>query len=181
MEKITKCKNCGADIQSDSKYCLKCGVFTPKPLYTKWIPLVIIVFIFIGFVGFIGLIGAIGSSSNTKPKATDTQEVSTSENTSKLDTTSKKEIEKLEIIGDVTDTRDTIGLYIEGIIKNNYGKDLSYVQITYSLFDKDGNQIGTATDIISNLEKDGKWKFKALGIDTDNKIVSYKLVEITGY
>lgn len=46
---------------------------------------------------------------------------------------------------------------------------------------KGGNQIGTALANVNNLEKDGTWKFKALGMDVDGEIDSYKLAEITGY
>jgi hypothetical protein len=56
------------------------------------------------------------------------------------------------------------------------------VQISFNLYDKDGNQIGTAMDNINNLEPNGTWKFKAMGMDSDsNKAVKYKLAEISGF
>ena len=96
---------------------------------------------------------------------------------------SVKEVEKAkyEIVGDVTSETDSAATYIKGVIKNNSGKDISYVQITYNLFDKDGNQIGTSLDNINNLAKDGTWKFKAIGLDIDGEIDTFKLGEITGF
>lgn len=49
------------------------------------------------------------------------------------------------------------------------------------MYDKDGNQIGTALDNINNLEKDRTWKFKAMGMGKSGEVDSYKLAEIVGY
>ncbi|MEF9969939.1 MAG: FxLYD domain-containing protein [Ruthenibacterium sp.] len=76
---------------------------------------------------------------------------------------------------------DALAMYIKGIVKNNSGKDCTYVQITFTLYDKDGNQIGTALDNINNLEKDGTWKFKAMALAEEGEIANYKLTEITGF
>ena len=77
-----------------------------------------------------------------------------------------------------------IGYYIEGYIQNNTGKEYSYVQVEFNLYDKDGAIIGTALDNISNLEANGKWKFKAASLITSDEVenvASYKLKEITGW
>ncbi|WP_278308467.1 FxLYD domain-containing protein [Paraclostridium sordellii] len=68
-----------------------------------------------------------------------------------------------------------------GVIKNNSGRDCTYVQVTFNLYDTDGNQVGTALANINNLEKDGTWKFKAMGMNVDGQVSSYKLADITGY
>lgn len=95
-------------------------------------------------------------------------------------TESKTKNKKYEIIGEITDTRNSVTIYINGTLKNNSGKEATYVQISFNLYDKDGNQIGTAFDNINHLEKDGTWKFKAFGSDPD-KVASYKLMEVTGF
>ena len=69
---------------------------------------------------------------------------------------------------------------IEGKIKNNTDYAYDYVEVSFNLYDKNGNQIGTAYDSITNLDAKGTWKYKAVG-GTDEKVSSYKLVEITGW
>lgn len=52
--------------------------------------------------------------------------------------------------------------YIGGIVSNNSGKTLGYVQITFNLFDGDNNQVGTAFDNMNSLKPYGTWRFRAL-------------------
>ena len=159
MAKIVKRKTCGADIASNAKSCPSCGAKNKKPIYAKWWFWVIVI-LFIG--------AAAGGSSSTSTGG----DVTTSNVTKK---------EKFEIIGDITTESDMFAIYLSGVIKNNSGKDCTYVQVTFNLYDKDGNQIGTALDNINNLEKDGTWKFKAMGMGESGEVDSYKLAEIVGY
>lgn len=88
--------------------------------------------------------------------------------------------EKFTLLSD-NETTDSIGTtYIQGEIKNNTDKTYSYVQVTFNLYDANGAQLGTAIDNINNLEPNGIWKYKAMGLVTE-KVASYKLVEITGW
>ena len=68
---------------------------------------------------------------------------------------------------------------ITGTVKNNSSNEYGYVQIEFNLYDKDGNQIGTAMDNINNLEQNGSWKFNTLIIEDGVKDVKFK--GITGY
>ncbi|MDR0839245.1 MAG: FxLYD domain-containing protein, partial [Oscillospiraceae bacterium] len=86
---------------------------------------------------------------------------------------------KFELIGEVTAEKDTFALYITGTLKNTTKKTYSYAQVTFNLYDADGNQIGTAFDNINNWEAGGTWKFKAMGME--NEAASYKLVEVTAF
>lgn len=160
MAKIIKCKTCGADIASNAKSCPGCGAKNKKPFYTKWW------FWFVVIV-FIGAAAGGGSSSTT------------TSGDAKTVTAAKKQ--KFEMIGDITNESDSFAVYLSGVIKNNSGRDCTYVQVTFNLYDKDGNQIGTALDNINNLEKDGTWKFKAMGMGESGEVASYKLAEITGF
>lgn len=123
----------------------------------------------------IGIIGAAvgGGSSNDENK----------EDTPKTEEKQKKEEKKEDftIEGEVTGDYDSakMGYYIEGVIKNNTDKDKTYVQVTYNLYDKDGNQLGTALANVNNLKAGGTWKFKAMGMA--DGITKYELAEITGY
>lgn len=77
-------------------------------------------------------------------------------------------------------TTDTFGnQWIEGIIQNDTGKDYSYVQVTFRLYDENGNQIGTAMDNINHLKKGATWKYKATPFFED--FVTYEFEEITGW
>lgn len=190
MGKLMNCKTCNAEIAASAKSCPSCGAKNKKPFYTKWWVWVIAIVI----------IAAIGNqekgndaqqvnlaSSSTPPKAvaTDKKEADpkpevTPEPKPEVTPEPKKEKKPdFEIVGDITSEDDGFALYIIGTIKNNKGKTLSYAQVTFNLYDDEGNQIGTAIDNINNFEKDGTWKFKAMGLETDAK--SYKLVEITGF
>lgn len=79
---------------------------------------------------------------------------------------------------------DELGMsyYIEGSILNNTNKTYNYVQVTFNLYDSDNAQIGTAVANINNLEPNGTWKFKAIGLLSNGvDVASYKLMEITGW
>ncbi|MRT18405.1 zinc ribbon domain-containing protein, partial [Vitellibacter sp. q18] len=95
--------------------------------------------------------------------------------TASVDKPEEPKKEKYEIVGDITSETDSMATYIKGVIKNNSGHDISYAQVTFTLYDKDGNQLGTAMDNINDLKKDGTWKFKAMGMNTDGEIASYEL------
>jgi len=72
--------------------------------------------------------------------------------------------------------------YLEGIVKNNTSYDYSYVQITFNLYDAQGNAIGSAMDNINGLKSGGTWKFKAIGlIDDPDDVARYELSEISGW
>lgn len=67
---------------------------------------------------------------------------------------------------------------ITGTALNTYNKTISYAQVTFSIFDSSGAQIGNALDNISNLAANTPWKFSALGV-LDSTPSSFRLAEIT--
>ncbi|WP_330611298.1 FxLYD domain-containing protein [Clostridioides difficile] len=144
------------------------GLKTKKPFYKRGWFIVVVVFV---------LLYAIGTSGSD-----DTETDDGASQTASIDKP-KEEVkkEKYEIVGEVTSETDSMATYIKGVIKNNSGHDISYAQVTFTLYDKDGNQLGTAMDNINDLKKDGTWKFKAMGMNTDGEIASYELSEITGF
>lgn len=99
-------------------------------------------------------------------------------NTVGSNTTTQTTNERFSLI-DSEGSFDGVAYYVTGTIKNNTNKQYAYVQVTFNLYDDDGAQIGTAMANINNLEANGTWKFKALGI-TEN-VASYKLMDITGW
>ncbi len=76
-------------------------------------------------------------------------------------------------------TNDGYWDHIEGIVQNNTGKDLDYVQISFTLYDADGNVLGTAFANANNIKDGGTWKFDAL--ITDENYASFELDEINGW
>lgn len=69
---------------------------------------------------------------------------------------------------------------ILGVAKNNTGKDLSYVQIEFSVYDSAGNNVGTALANINNLGAGDTWRFEATLLSFPNtRPSSYKLADVT--
>lgn len=169
--KMIKCTSCQADIAKSAKACPSCGAKNKKPIFKKWWFWVLVVFIIAGIAG-----GSEDTTSETQEVSGTTTEVAQSE-----EKAPEVKKEKFEIVGEVSNESDQFAVYLTGVIKNNSGKDCTYVQVTFNLYDEDGNQVGTALANINNLEKDGTWKFKAMGIDTDGAVASYKLAEIEGF
>lgn len=82
-----------------------------------------------------------------------------------------------------TGAADEYGMsyYINGYVKNNSDKEYSYVQITFNVYDSEGNTVGSCLANNSGLEANGRWKFEAFCSGDANSITSYKLDELTGY
>ena len=66
-----------------------------------------------------------------------------------------------------------------GVLKNNSNKDFDYVQLSFSLFDANGNVVDTAFTNVTNLKAGRTWKFEAMFFE-DN-VASWELDEITGW
>lgn len=77
----------------------------------------------------------------------------------------------------VEPTTEYDSYYIEGKISNTTDKDIVYLDITYTLFDADGNKIDTTSDYCFDGLKAGEtWAFSAMVLDKD--FASYKLDNI---
>ena len=76
-------------------------------------------------------------------------------------------------------THDGYWNHIEGIVQNNTGKDLDYVQVSFTVYDVDGNVLGSAFANANNVKANGTWKFDAL--ITDDNYASFELDEIRGW
>ena len=55
------------------------------------------------------------------------------------------------------------------------------MQVTYVLYDADGNQVGNAYANATELKAGGTWKFNASGTVDPEDVASYELSEVTGY
>lgn len=154
------CKECGAEVSKSAKVCPKCG----KKLKHSGFRIVLgIIFVCIG----LSVIFGVDTTTNTSQ-----------ENNSNSQVTQAKE--KFTLVSSEM-TTDSIGsCYIEGTIQNNTNKNYNYAQVTFNIYDKDGNQLGTAVDNINNFQANGTWKYKAMGLTTE-KVSRYEFVEITGW
>lgn len=90
-----------------------------------------------------------------------------------------KETEKLTLEGYSFKTSNYGNRHIVGTVKNNTDKEYKYAQISFSLYDSSGAQIGTAWANISNLEAGGIWKFEAIILKESADTVKFK--GITAY
>lgn len=71
------------------------------------------------------------------------------------------------------------GKTISGIIRNTSAKAFSHVSISFTLYDSEGNQVGTAFTSIDNLAEGNTWKFEA-GVIYDSA-TQFRLADITTY
>ena len=77
-----------------------------------------------------------------------------------------------------------LGYYvtISGVLKNISNRKLSYVSITFTLYDKNGYNIGTAMANMNYLDAGGTWKYEANSFQWfDEAPESYKCTDITCY
>ena len=68
---------------------------------------------------------------------------------------------------------------IVGVIKNNTSVDKDYIQVSFTLYDADGNNIGTAWANTNNLKAGGTWKFEAMILE--DGMATFELDEVTGF
>ena len=92
---------------------------------------------------------------------------------------------KVEIVGTPTmevSYSEYLGYSVEisGTLKNSKNKDYSYVSVEFSIYDAQGNNIGSALDNMNNLGEGETWKFCASSLGWfDDEPVKFKLADIT--
>ena len=144
---LTKCKECGHDISSMADKCPNCGAPPSKARVSKNLSigcgvalLIILLFVICSIYLSPKHPEKVTSAINSKPE--------------------------LEVIT-WNWRNEEYSRYIVGSVKNNSGKEYSYVQVEFNLYDKSDAQVGTAFTNVNNLEPYGTWKFKAL-VSEDN-------------
>lgn len=88
---------------------------------------------------------------------------------------------KYVITDEVFDTSDPYWARIKGALTNNSGRDLSYVQVEYVLYDADGAQIGNAFANTTNLKSGGVWKFEASVLEDADSVARFELADVSAY
>lgn len=156
-----RCRQCASEIDKAAKICPTCK----KPQVNPMTLVIAYAVIFISVFMIFTIILNPGNSNN---------------NPGDINTVK----DNLTIEGEVTQTADTHSLYFEGIIKNNTSREMGYVQITISLYDKASNLIGTALANVNNLKAGGTWKFKAMAFLTFDQmklVKSWEVSDLTGF
>lgn len=185
------CSNCGKEINDNSEFCLGCGVAVGKQQnnannknkkFPVWL-IVVLVILGIGVVGavFGGDTEVEENSNSSNETATNNNQNNNSDSANNNTTTTKKE--KLSLEDGHYGYSDDYGFayYIEGYINNNTNKDYSYVQVSFTAYDAEGNTIGSCYDNNGGLQANGRWKFKAMCSGEAEEITRYELDEITGW
>lgn len=114
---------------------------------------------------------------STEEVSVSTDDASATAEGSTTDTPAAAE-EKYTIEGE-TMTQDDYSTTIAGTLTNNTDKEIGYLQISYTLYDADGAQVGSAFANVNNLEAGGVWKFEAVSFESG--VVDYKLADVTGF
>lgn len=117
---------------------------------------------------------------NSSPAGQQAEETAPAEQQTEEPAPAEEKKESLSIEGEVVEERDAFSLYLTGVVKNNTDREKAYAQITFNLFDAEGNQIGTAMDNINNLAPGGTWKFKAMALTSDD-VASYEFAGIDAW
>ena len=97
--------------------------------------------------------------STEKAETTEKESVENEEETTEEvseETTSKYEIT------DLTVEESEYELDVVGVLKNNTGKKVSYIEINVPVYDADGNKVGECMTNVTDLGPDETWKFKAM-------------------
>ena len=68
---------------------------------------------------------------------------------------------------------------ITGSARNTSKKTMDYVSITFTLYDANGNVIGTAIDNQTSLGAGETWLYSAFGISTTTRPVSWKSTDVS--
>ena len=138
-----------------------------------------------GFIAlFIGIIlaalGGGGEEGTTSPTSAPSATPASSE-TPKATPAPQQQPERkpdLEIL-EVSSEADQYTRYVVGKLRNNTDRTFNYVQVEISLYDDEGNVVGTTFDNVTNLEPGQVWKFKAIILEDSAK--RFKVSDISWF
>lgn len=134
-----------------------------------------------------GLLTACGSEPTTSTEkkeeapAVEEQAETPAEETEETEEPQEEAKADYEITDLAVDTSDYMPK-ATGILKNNSGNDVNYLQIEFAVKDADGNKLGTALANINNLKAGDTWKFEAMSFSTDEgQVIDLDDYEVTGF
>ncbi|MEG0070492.1 MAG: FxLYD domain-containing protein, partial [Raoultibacter sp.] len=182
------CRKCGALIPKYGDKCPLCGAMQ-KPFYKRvwfWV-LVLLVVVLFAMGSCVGSCSQAVSESGNSITSSDGAPVpadSGTEEAAKTDgkTASGKSQEKYTLSDEALVDKG-YGMYgVSGVFTNVTDKGIGYVQISYSLLDAEGAQVGTVFANTSNLGAGAVWKYEAIGSASgDAAVVSFKVAKVSGF
>ena len=150
---MKKCKFCKSEIDNNAKICPVCK----KKQGKSKLLIILIIIIVIGIIAT-----AVGSGEYDN-----------------VDTDNQEKFSYTVTSSSPDDAN--FAYYIEGVVTNNLDKDYSYVQIEFICYDKEGNNLGTAIANTNNLLGKQTWKYKAMGMFTNQTVDHCDFKEVTGW
>lgn len=175
------CYACGSQMAKGAKRCPKCGAKSRKPIYQRVWFWILVLFLIFRISRLFEPDNQVDTGNNSEVIE---QQVSPTPEPTLAATPEPTPVgDALELVGGIEGTEgiydSRVGsIHITGQVKNNSGKTLSYVNIQFSLYDVNGNVVGTARDNVTNLAAGETWSFDALGL-SDIEVDSYKATELT--
>ncbi|MEW6302646.1 MAG: FxLYD domain-containing protein [Verrucomicrobiota bacterium] len=142
------CKECGTQVSIKAKQCPACGA--PIRNMKRMIRM-------FGTILIVALVGAFVFFNKDKVGL------------------AQKELEVVKY--ELEKVKGTSLVYVVGTLKNNTDLQFTSVRVDFNLFDKDGKQIGTASDFVMIIEPKTEWAFKAQVLE--NNAVKVKFDKIT--
>ncbi len=128
------------------------------------------------------VVGAIGSMANgANSSSGDASAADANQPAEQAAEVQAPEPEPYTVTEEVMDTSNGFAVYIDGTLTNNTENEVGYIQVEYNLYDADGAQVGTALANTNNLQPGGTWKFEALGTASPDEVVSFELIDVTGF
>ncbi len=119
------------------------------------------------------------ASEDKSPIYSETKKVEKVRTVKEVKTAPKQPAAKFTLV-DWTFKRDALDMVtIVGNVRNNTSRTMSYVQISYNLYDENGAQVGSTIANVNNLEPNGVWKFETMPVMSGFKTA--KMTELTGF
>ncbi|MEG0845000.1 MAG: FxLYD domain-containing protein [Raoultibacter sp.] len=179
------CKKCGTSMPKFADVCPACGA-KQKPFYKRawfWV-LIVLVLVLLGMGSCVGACSTAASeaSISTSDKAT-SEAAPSSDGAAKNEAAAPEKSKEKYTLANEALVDKGYGLYgVSGTFTNLTDKEIGYVQITYSLLDADGAQVGTSLANTSNLAAGGIWKYETVGTTSGDAVaVSFKMSKVTGF
>lgn len=160
--KMTKCKACGEEIAKSAKACPKCGARNRRGHRFFFVALLF-------FLSVLILTSVLGGDKDDPAGNSEQNTIQAYNN--KMASKKLQEVDAPQIVEDQYGYKT-----ISGSFKNISDTSIFYAQVTFSLFDDSGAQVGSAFVNINNLAKDAVWKYSATPMTQD--FTSFELAEI---
>jgi len=78
--------------------------------------------------------------------------------------------------------RDGQFVYVDGIVRNNSGRQYAYVQIEFVAYDAQGRQVDSTLDNTTSLDAHTEWRFRAIFFRSHGRdIHTVKFADLRGW